>query len=146
MSQSPDPRPTRFRRSGTAIVALVVAVAAAVAGVTAASRPDDGARSADSAPTAAEATSSGRTGVRAWVDPDTGTLSVPPPGALAREQPFALRDGLGRSSAGLYEVQLPNGAIKVDLQGRFRSAVVATVEPAGGYRLDCETTPAEEPR
>jgi hypothetical protein len=66
--------------------------------------------------------------MRAYVDPATGKLlKKPPPGA--RVPPATAESS--RSSQGLVEEPVPGGGVKVDLQGRFRSPLVATVRPDG---------------
>ena len=84
--------------------------------------------------------------VKAYVDPATGQLSQnPPPGTFSSERSVSssdVDDSLRTSSLGLFEVELPSGAIKVDLQGRFQSALVATVTDGGGYTIDCENSTA----
>jgi hypothetical protein len=42
-----------------------------------------------------------------------------------------------RTSAGLFEVRLPDGTVMVDLQGRFLEYSVARLDPAGLPRLAC---------
>ncbi len=67
-------------------------------------------------------------GLRAFVDPRTGSLVVPTP-AKARnlELSPALRQAFSTSSEGLTEVTLPGGTVKVHLEGRFMSATFATI-------------------
>ena len=76
-------------------------------------------------------------GLMAFVDPATGKLVEPSAADLAAF--FArnpeLRKALSTSTEGLTEVPLPGGGYKVDLQGRFRSTIVATVGPDGKPRL-----------
>jgi hypothetical protein len=71
-------------------------------------------------------------GMRAHVDPQTGARVAAPPAAPAAASP-----SLSRSAAGLVEVPHPSGGFVVDLQGRFRSAVRATVQPDGTVTTDC---------
>jgi hypothetical protein len=57
--------------------------------------------------------------------------------------PEEMREALARlvntSSAGLTEKVLPNGAVSVDLQGRFQSATVATIGPDGKLTTTCQS-------
>jgi hypothetical protein len=68
-------------------------------------------------------------GMKAYIDPQTGAfLSEPPPGT----PPLQLSpDAFSTSDQGLVGTPLPGGGVKVDLQGRFRSPLTATVGPDG---------------
>lgn len=57
------------------------------------------------------------------VEPETGLLVIPSADEMLRLS-AAERTGLLRTSAGLNEVHLPNGAVTVDLQGRFMEFTV----------------------
>lgn len=46
---------------------------------------------------------------------------------------------LNKSTEGLVAEKMPNGAIKVDLKGRFRSASVATIGANGKVKTRCTT-------
>lgn len=46
-----------------------------------------------------------------------------------------------RSGEGLVEVVNPNGAVSMDLQGRFMSVMVATLKADGTSEVSCETGP-----
>ncbi|MDH3465806.1 MAG: hypothetical protein OES26_07840 [Gammaproteobacteria bacterium] len=65
---------------------------------------------------------------RVYVDPQSGRLlSSPPPGVPVLALSAKERQMISRSHAGLYEEVLPNGAIMMNLQGRFRNFAVASV-------------------
>lgn len=70
-------------------------------------------------------------GMRAYVDPSGRLVPAPPPGTAV--PPAA---ALERSGAGLTETPAPGGGRMIDLKGRFRSPVVATVQPDGSVRID----------
>lgn len=98
----------------------------------------DGAASVES--TATMPTAAGSAGRRVYVDPATGRPSSGPPPippGLARLPEVA--NALSTSSEGLREVPvpLPGGGVMVDLQGRFRSLVTATVHADGTVGLNC---------
>ncbi len=87
-------------------------------------------------------------GLRAFVDPQTRALVVPPPSKVrALELSPALQQAFSTSSAGLVEVRLPDGTVKVNLEGRFMSATFATIGEDGtvriGHSLDTATAPRE---
>ena len=76
------------------------------------------------------------------IDRATGRLRPPTPEerkALAA----GLKNMLNRSTEGLTEVQHANGAKSVNLQGRFQSIAVASVNPDGSVRERCVTTQRE---
>jgi hypothetical protein len=72
----------------------------------------------------------GTAGMVVAIDPETGAL-VPPTLEQLRALTAAERTGLMRTSEGLTEVRLPNGAVKLDLQGRFMEFGLAQLDPAG---------------
>jgi hypothetical protein len=87
-----------------------------------------------------EARSSGLVGAasRAYVDPETGDLtSVPPAGAPALELSEQEIEMLSRSTEGLVQRRSANGAVTVDLGGRFRQLTVATIAADGTLEKHC---------
>lgn len=86
-------------------------------------------------------------GLVAVIDPRTGQLMSGEGLALMRQRAAAtaematfqreLNAALERSQdvTDLREQSLESGAVKVDLQGRFRNPLMATVTPGGGIRL-----------
>jgi hypothetical protein len=80
-------------------------------------------RSAEPLPVAVPSTPVSASGMVVAVDPETGAL-VPPTAAQVRALMAMERTGLMRTSEGLTEVRLPNGAVVVDLQGRFMEFTV----------------------
>lgn len=71
---------------------------------------------------------------RAFVDPDTGELTSPPPSdglAPRRVLDPRLARALSTSHDGLRQVRFPDGTVKVDLQGRFQSLLRARVGEDG---------------
>src|SRR5262245_41476983 len=83
----------------------------------------------------------GNAGRKIFVDPVTGKL-VPPPRPAAPVPP-PLEDALSTSGEGLREApgKTRGGGIKIDLQGRFRSTVTATIDVDGKLTTRCETEP-----
>jgi hypothetical protein len=74
----------------------------------------------------------GAAGMRIYRDPVTGELRDPPAEAPAQVSlpPY---DALSTSSEGLVETPspVPGGGVMVDLQGRFRSPLIATQDAEG---------------
>jgi hypothetical protein len=81
--------------------------------------------------------------MRVYRDPKTGELGAPPAGIQPPGLSAAEQQMLNRSDRGLQARTLPNGAVVVDLQGRFRSMAVATVRDGNKPVVQCEVTPAE---
>ncbi len=62
-----------------------------------------------------------RSGMRAHIDPETGELiGYRAPEATDARISDHVRNALSRSDEGLESVTLPDGSVRVDLQGRFR--------------------------
>ena len=64
------------------------------------------------------------------IEPETGRLVMPSPGEMLRLS-AAERTGLLRTSAGLTEIHGPDGAIGMDLQGRFMEFTVVRLDLQG---------------
>ena len=73
-----------------------------------------------------------------YIDPQTGALlNEPAPGSVPLQLTPGLRRALSRSQQGLVEVPSPtaDGGVKVDLQGRFASPHIATIDASGKVRI-----------
>lgn len=82
----------------------------------------------------------GSAGRRVYIDPATGRPgSVPPTIPPGRSRLPEVANALSTSSEGLHEVPvpIPGGGVMVDLQGRFRSLVTATVRADGTVGVRC---------
>jgi hypothetical protein len=84
----------------------------------------------------APAPPAGAAGMIVAVDPESGAL-VPPTAEQVQKLSAAERTGLMRTSAGLVEVSLPNGAVKADLQGRFMEYSVVQLDREGRPHFIC---------
>jgi hypothetical protein len=76
------------------------------------------------------------------IDKETGRLRQPT-ASEARALAAALGAHVDKSDTGLTMRQHANGAISVDLQGRFQSVAVAHVDQAGNVSQQCVTNAAE---
>jgi hypothetical protein len=80
----------------------------------------------------------GASGMIIYIDPQTGALlHAPAPGTVPLQLTPALRNALSTSHQGLVETPsaVPGGGVKVDLQGRFQSPLVATIDANGNLRI-----------
>lgn len=92
----------------------------------------------------------GPAGVRVHLDPLTGEIldrpaEPEPEGQAAEDRPSGVsgpRGWLNTYGDDLIQEALPGGGFKVDLRGRFQSAVVATIDPeTGAVEVDCIVSP-----
>ena len=70
------------------------------------------------------------------IDPETGVLGPASPEqmhALGAREP----DAVSRSAEGLVEIHRPDGAVGVNLQGRFQDYTVVQVTPGGKRVFRC---------
>ncbi len=79
-------------------------------------------------------------GMRAYIDPETGEFGVPPwweAEARGTEALVAPGASASTSSEGLVETPspVPGGGVMVDLQGRFRSPLTATLDDDGKTKM-----------
>lgn len=89
-----------------------------------------------------EDAAAGRAGVRIYLDPSTGEIrSHPTPEEERQLRPLDPGHRLSRYGGDLLQEPIPQGGFKVDLRGRFQSAVVATIDPhSDTVTLDCVAT------
>ena len=101
-----------------------------------ASAPDllEGAQEEAEAP----ASTAAAAGLTVYKDPVTGRLMPIPPGELRHLLTEDVRRATSMSHEGLVETASPGGGVMVNLQGRFRSVMVATVGPEGVVTADCD--------
>jgi hypothetical protein len=79
--------------------------------------------------------------LRVVIDAETGELRAPTAQELSR---FQRADaGLDRRSAGLEEVQRAGTTVTIDLQSRFLSASVVTVDASGELHGSCVDAPQQ---
>ena len=78
-------------------------------------------------------------GYMVHIDPVTGQLADPGPGTRPVVFDARLQNALSTSPEGLEEVASPveGGGTMVDLQGRFQSTMVSTVDENGVLRAPC---------
>ena len=78
----------------------------------------------------------GTAGLKAYLDPETGELTTGPAPASELELDAELQNALRRDDEGLEVVRHPDGSYSMDLQGRFQSVSVVTID-ANGKRTIC---------
>jgi len=83
-------------------------------------------------------------GRQVYLDSLTGKIGVPPPGSTNPSRLMSLEEenALSSSSEGLVQIPLtgPAGGVKIDLQGRFRSQVVVTIDSQSNPSVRCVTS------
>lgn len=87
------------------------------------------------------ASAPGEAGMRIYMDPETGTYGPLPAGA----EPVVSINPLNDSDEGLVRVQLPDGSLMVDLQGRFQEYFVVQMTPSGKRVVKCVQDPKQVP-
>ena len=81
---------------------------------------------------------SSASGMVIHIDPQTGAVrNTPAPGTVSVQLTPKLQNALSTSHQGLTEIQnsVPGGGVKVDLQGRFQSPLVATIDANGQLKV-----------
>jgi hypothetical protein len=78
-------------------------------------------------------THAGATGMKIYIDPQSGQLTTAPAGGAPLQLSPAEENALSTSHQGLVESlsPVPGGGVIVDLQGRFQNPLFATVDGAG---------------
>jgi hypothetical protein len=75
-------------------------------------------------------------GMIVYLDPQTGALRhAPAPGTVPLQLTPALQNAVSTSHQGLVETPAAGGGVKVDLQGRFQSPLVATIDAHGNLSM-----------
>ncbi len=129
------------------IAALALLAASAVAAQAPPEQPEVSPELAADAPTfeAPTVEAPAPSGLRAFVDPETGELTSTPTReqveALSQEMSAHLAAALSRSSDGLEPFELLAGGRGVNLKGRFQSALVVRRLESGGFELVCRDDP-----
>jgi hypothetical protein len=80
----------------------------------------------------------GVSGMTIHIDPKTGALlKEPAPGAVPLQLTPQLRNALSTSHQGLVETPslVPGGGVKIDLQGRFQSPLLITIDADGKTKI-----------
>jgi len=94
----------------------------------------------------AQVTTEGASGIKIYIDPQTGAiLREPAPGTAPLQLTPELRNALSTSHQGLAEgpSAVPGGGFKVDLQGRFQSPLVGTIDANGKVMMQHLGEPPE---
>jgi hypothetical protein len=88
----------------------------------------------------------GASGMIIHIDPQTGELrKTPAPGAVPLQLSPQERNAFSTSHQGLVQVpsSVPGGGVKLDLQGRFQSPLVVTIDPDGKVKMHHLGEPSE---
>ena len=90
------------------------------------------------APTGKTPASAAAPGMIIHIDPQTGAiLEGPAPGSVPLQLTPELQNSLSTSNQGLVEVpsSVPGGGVIIDLQGRFQSPLVGTIDSSGKLKI-----------
>jgi hypothetical protein len=117
---------TRLKVGRVGVIGLAAVIGATLMAV----RPAPGDGPADGG-----ATQSRQAGIRAYIDPQTGELGVPPPGTTT---PPSVR-AAGRRLTNIAEVPGTGsaGGVMINTRGRMAANVVATTDPSGKAAVQC---------
>jgi hypothetical protein len=80
----------------------------------------------------------GASGMRVYIDPQTGAiLSEPAPGTVPLQLTPQEQNSFSTSSQGLVQVpsSVPGGGVILDLQGRFQSPLIVTIDANGKTKM-----------
>jgi len=139
-----------MKSSGSLVVLNVLVVATCLVGTKGQALsqelPDASALRETAAETAPNATISG--GMRVHIDPQTGRFTTNPGAGIPMQLSPAEVNALSTSHHGLVEAlsPRPRGGVFINLQGRFQSPLVATVDETGKVtirHLDGDASPVE---
>jgi hypothetical protein len=87
---------------------------------------------------AAVETPRAQSGMRVWIDPETGAIRQPTEAERkAVAERFSVDALLNKSSEGLLVITKPDGAKFIDLQGRFMHTLVVTITEDGTMLTRC---------
>jgi hypothetical protein len=93
--------------------------------------------------TVPNAASEGGAGMKVYTDPKTGAIiPEPAPDSETLVLPPQLQESFSTSSEGLVQIPSPEpgGGVKLDLQGRFQSPLIATFDSDGKLRMEHQGT------
>jgi hypothetical protein len=88
----------------------------------------------------------GASGMIIHIDPQTRELrKAPAPGTVPLQLSPQERNAFSTSHQGLVEMPspVPGGGVKLDLQGRFQSPLVGTIDPGGKFKMQHLSEPPE---
>jgi hypothetical protein len=101
-------------------------------------KPQTGSGKSVPQPVAEKPAAEGSSGMIIHIDPQTGEFrKEPAPGTVPLQLSPAERNSFSTSHQGLVEApsSVPGGGVKVDLQGRFQSPLIVTIDPDGKVKM-----------
>jgi hypothetical protein len=81
----------------------------------------------------------GASGMKVYIDPQTGAVvSEPAPGSVPLQMSPQEQNALSTSSQDLVQIPSsePGGGVKLDLQGRFQSPLIGTIDANGKVKVE----------
>ena len=118
------------RRVGV-VVFLLVVTAAAIAILS-----PGGSNQSTAAVTSNDGIAPGAAGMRVYLDPETGLPGAKPEASAVVELNPELENALRHDDEGLTQVTHSNGAVSMNLEGRYEEATVVHID-ANGKRIIC---------
>jgi hypothetical protein len=129
---------SRRKRWGIAATLLAFSAAGLAVAQTATAPAGEGKRHTRKTQAAAPAS----VGQRVFVDPATGRLAEPTPEQIQALEK-AVAEMLSQSSEDLVVIELPDGTLTIDLEGRFQEVAIATKGPDGSIQTGCVNHPGQ---
>lgn len=90
---------------------------------------------ADTPPAGTQDFAPGAAAMRAYINPETGALDIGVAPVSSLTIDANTQQALRRDDSGLVEVYHPDGAVSIDLQGRFQNVAVARIGEDGKVRV-----------
>ena len=140
--------PSHLRRTAAWLACLTLVLASGLVAESPTNDPpnDPTAETVEPEAAAPEAAAPEAGGLRVYVDPETGELTSTPTPEQAAALSKSLASDLDGSAEGLETFALRGGGRGVNLQGRFRNALVVRRDAGGNLVMTCaeSATQAEE--
>ena len=132
---------TRFQRWGTAAALLAFGAAGLSVAQTSAKGGGKGKGQEQQEQKAQKKATARLVGLQAFADPKTGKLISEPSPEQIQALEIAVSEMLSQEGDDLPVVQLPDGSLTVDLEGRFMEIAIATVAPDSKLMVGCVNHP-----
>jgi hypothetical protein len=82
--------------------------------------------------------------LRVYIDPETGEFTTPPARGVPATRTTPPSAAFSTSHEGLEERPAPGGGIMLDLKGRFRTPLTATIDSNGKTKIEHQVSDEQE--